>query len=121
MNTIFWITQLVLALVFLAHGLLFLFPPDAVRKRKKQLTFPAGFMTFIYVAEILAAFGLTLPGLTGIGTWLTPLAAAGLVPIMVGAVVQHLSRREIGPSIVTAVLLVLAVLVAYARWFVIPL
>ncbi len=47
--------------------------------------------------------------------------AHGLVPIMGGAVVFHLSRREIPPALVTITLLALAVLVACTRWFVIPL
>lgn len=121
MNTFLWILQAMLAFAFLAHGLLFLFPPAAVREIKKQLTLPTGFMRFIYVAEILAAFGLTLPGLTGILPWLTPLAATGLTIIMVGAVVFHLSRRETAPVFVTAVLFALAAFVAFMRWFVIPL
>ena len=121
MNTFVWIVQGLLAAVFLAHGLLFLFPPQAVRKIKKQNPLPEGFMLFIYVAEIVAPFGLILPGLTGILPWMTPLAAAGLMPIMAGATVFHASRREIPPVIVTAVLLGLAALVAYARLFVIPM
>jgi uncharacterized protein YjeT (DUF2065 family) len=121
MNTILWITQIVLAFVFLAHGLLFLFPPEAVRKIKKQSPFPAGFMHFISVAEVLAAFGLTLPGLTRILPWLTPLAATGLVPIAAGAFVFHILRREVPPALVTVVLFALAVFVALTRWFVIPL
>ncbi len=52
MNTFVWIVQGLLAAVFLAHGLLFLFPPEAVRKIKKQNPLPEGFMLFIYVAEI---------------------------------------------------------------------
>lgn len=120
-GTTLWVAQGVLALAFLAHGLLFLFPPEAVRKIKKQSPFPDGFMRFIYVAEILAAFGLILPGLTGLLPWLTALAAAGLAPIMVGASVFHLSRREMPPLVVTALLFVLAVSVASVRWFVVPL
>lgn len=120
-NTTFWVAQVVLASAFLAHGLLFLFSPEAVRKIKKQLPFPEGFMRFVYVAEVLAAFGLVLPGLTGLLPWLTPLAAAGLAPIMAGAAVFHLSRREIPPLVVTAVLFALAVSVAGVRWFGIPL
>jgi hypothetical protein len=92
-----------------------------MRKIKEQSPFPAEFMGFIHVAEGLAALGLTLPGLTGLLPWLTPLAAAGLVPIKCGAVPFHLSRREVAPAMVTAVLLALAAFVAYARWFVIPL
>jgi uncharacterized membrane protein YphA (DoxX/SURF4 family) len=120
MNIFLWVVQMMLAFAFLAHGLLFLFPPEAVREIKKQLPFPAGFMRFIYVAENLAALGLTLPGLTGTLPPLTPLAAAGLAIIMGGATVFHLSRKETAPAIVTAVLLALAVLVACTRWFVIP-
>ena len=121
MNTFSWVMQAVLAVVFLAHGLTFLFPPAAVRKILKQMPFSTGFLRFICVAEILAAFGLTLPGLTGIPPSLTPLAAAGLVPIASGAALFHLSRREMPPALVTTVLFALAVFVACARWFVIPL
>lgn len=78
-------------------------------------------MRLVFAAEILAAFGLILPGLVGVLPSLTALAAAGLVPIMIGAVVLHTSRKEVPPAIVTAVLLVLAVLVAGGRWLVIPL
>ncbi len=121
MNTSLWVAQVMLASAFPAHGLLFLFPPSAVRDIKKQMPFSATFLRFICVAEILAAFGLTLPGWTGILPWLTPLAAVGLVPIMCGAAVFHLSRRETAPALVTATLLALAALVACTRWLVIPL
>lgn len=121
MNTLLWVVQAILAFVFLAHGTLFLFPPEAVRKIKKQSPFPAGLMQFVYAAEALAAPGLILPGLTGLLPGLTPLAAAGLLPIAGGAVAFHLSRREIPPAIFTAVLFALAVFVAYARLFVMPL
>ncbi len=121
MNTILWAAQAMLALAFLAHGLLFLFPPAALREMPKQMPFPAAFSKFIFIAESLGAVGLFLPGSTGILPWLTPLAAAGLVPIAAAAAVYHLSRREIPPAVVTTVLSVLAVFVAYARWVVIPL
>jgi hypothetical protein len=121
MNTFSWVSQAVLAFVFLAHGLLFLFPSEAVRKIKRHSPLPERFMRFVYVAEVLAAFGLTLPALTGLLPWLTPLAAAGLAPIMFGAAALHLSRREISSTVVTTMLLALAVLVAGARWFVVPL
>ena len=121
MNTILWIAQVVMALAFLTHGLLFLFPPPALRKLKKQMPFPAAFSDFIFVAESLGAMGLILPGLTGILPWLTPLAAAGLAPIAGGAAVFHLTRRELPPLVTTFMLFALAVFVAYARWSVLPL
>lgn len=64
---------------------------------------------------------MILPGLTGIGPRLTPLAAAGLVVVMVGAIVFHIARAEyvfIGSN---AMLLVLAAFVAYGRWRLVPL
>jgi hypothetical protein len=114
MNTVLWMAQVVLALAFLAHGLVFTFPPEAIRKIKKQSPLPAGFMGSIYAAESLGA-------LTGLLTWLTPLAAAGLVPIAAGAAVFHASRREVPPAVFTAVLFALAAFVACARLFVAPL
>ncbi|HEV2742131.1 MAG TPA: DoxX family protein [Rubrobacter sp.] len=121
MNTLLWAAQVALAVTFLAHGLLFLFPLEAVRKIKRQSPLPEGFMRFVYVAEVLAAFGLTLPALTGLFPWLTVLAAAGLASIMVGAAALHLSRRETSSTVVTTMLLALAVLVTYSRLFVVPL
>src|SRR3712207_5541368 len=121
MNTFLWVTQAVLAFVLVAHGLVFLFPPAAVRKIKKQMPFPEAFSRFISSAEILAAFGLVLPGWTGLLPWLTPLAATGQTIIMGGAVVFHLSRRELPPALITTILFVLVAFVAYARWVVIPL
>ena len=121
MNTFLWVTQAALAFVFLTHGLLFLFPPEAVRKIKKQSPFSEALSRFISSAEILVAFGLVLPGWTGLLSWLTPLAAAGQTIIMGGAVIFHLSRREMPLALLTTVLFALVALVAYARWFVIPL
>jgi hypothetical protein len=70
--------------------------------------------------EVLGAFGVILPALTGILPWLTPLAALGLVLTMVGAALTHLGRAEYGPIAVTAVLLVMEAFVAYGRFFVLP-
>jgi hypothetical protein len=120
MDVFAWVVQAMLASVFLAHGLLFLFPSPAVQEIRKQLPFSVGFMRSIYAAEVLAAPGLILPTLTGILPWLTPLAAIGLVPIMGGAVVFHLSRREIVSAIFAAVLLALASFVALVRWSAFP-
>jgi VIT1/CCC1 family predicted Fe2+/Mn2+ transporter len=80
-----------------------------------------GFRRFIGVAEWLGAAGLVLPGLTSILPWLTPLAAAGLMIVTVGAVVYHLSRREPHGAIFASIWFVLAALVAYMRWLVLPL
>lgn len=73
------------------------------------------------VAEILGGLGLILPGLTGIRPELTVAAAGGLLLVMLGAVVFHVSRGEI-PSIVTNVVnAVVMAYIAYGRLRLAPL
>jgi uncharacterized membrane protein YdjX (TVP38/TMEM64 family) len=79
------------------------------------------FRLFIGVAEVLAAIGLTLPGLTRILPWLVPVAAAGLMIVMIGAVTLHLSRGEVSSAISTAILFSVLTFVAYMRWRVRPI
>ena len=121
MNTILGAAQVALALVFLAHGLLFLFQPEPLRKPTKGMPFSTAFLRFICAAEVLGALGLVLPGLTGILPWLVPLAAAGLMPVAGWAAVFHRSRGEAPPMAITAALFVLASFVARVRLFVVPL
>jgi len=80
-----------------------------------------GFRMFIGVAELLAAVGLVLPGVTHILPWLTALAAAGLMIVMGSATILHVFRGEIGNAISAAVLFVLVTVVAYMRWKVKPI
>ena len=120
MNIALWLLQVLLALAFLAHGLMFLFPsPELEVLMDASLWKP--FRLFLGVAEVAAGIGLVVPGLTRIKPWLVPLAAALLLPIMVGATVLHVWRAEYGSSITTAVLLALLALVAYARSRMLPI
>lgn len=79
------------------------------------------FRIFIGIAELLAAAGLILPGVTRILPGLTAWAAAGLMIVVGSATVLHLSRGETGNAIYTAVLFVLVTFVAYMRWKIIPI
>ena len=65
MNITLWVVQVLLALAFLAHGLMFLLPPPEIAAQMNA-TLPRWFQLFLGVAEVLAAVGLTLPGLTRI-------------------------------------------------------
>ena len=120
MNIALWVLQILLALVFLAHGLLLLAPPAHMIELMNQSMRPA-FRIFIGAAEVLAAVGLTLPGITRIMPGLISLAAAGLMVVMIGATVFHIMRNEISGAITTAVLLAMATCVAYMRWKVKPI
>jgi uncharacterized membrane protein YphA (DoxX/SURF4 family) len=120
MNIALWILQVLLAVYFLWHGWLFVAPPAEMAEMMNSFIDP-GFRIFIGVAELLAAAGLILPGLTRILPWLTPLAAAGLMIVTASATVLHLSRGETGSAISAAVFFVLVTLVAYMRWKVNPI
>lgn len=120
MNIILWIVQVLLALVFFAHGGFLVAPPaEMVAMIDAQLT--PGFRIFLGVAEILAAIGLLAPGITRIMPWLTPLASAGLMIVMGSATVLHLVRGEISSTVSTTILFALVTLVAYMRWKVRPI
>ena len=120
MNMVLWVLQALLALAFFAHGCLLLFPPASI-VAQMNASLPRWFQLFIGVAEILAAVGLTLPGLTRIQPWLVSAAAAGLMIVMICATVFHLARGEVTSAITTVVLLAMATFVAYMRWRVAPI
>ena len=115
-----WIVQGLLALVFLFAGGMKLVLP--LEELTKDMPLPGLFLRFIGVAEVLGALGLILPGLLRIRPGLTPLAAAGLVIIMIGATVAH-ARRPWGASqaLIPLVVGLLAAFVAYGRWRLAPL
>jgi hypothetical protein len=113
-TTRLWIAQTVLAAVFLSAGLMKLIMPADVLAAQSHL--PAAFMKFIASCETLGAIGLIVPGLTRIRTELTPIAAAGLVIIMTGAVVVSLIQGLGAAAILPAVVGTLATYVARGRW-----
>jgi putative oxidoreductase len=120
MNIVLWVVQILLAAAFLAHGLMLLFPPASLLDLiNASMGRPLRFI--IGVAEVLAASGLTLPGITRFMPTLVAWAAAGLIPIMIGATVFHIQRNEISSACTTFILLVLATFVAYMRWKVLPI
>jgi hypothetical protein len=120
MNGLLWVLQGLLALAFFAHGVLFLVPPAEVA-RQMAAVIPRWFQLFLGVAEVLAAIGLTLPGITRIRPSLISWAAGGLMIVMVGATVLHAGRGETSSAITTAILFVLLTFVAYMRWKVRPI
>jgi uncharacterized membrane protein YphA (DoxX/SURF4 family) len=120
LNIALWALQVLLAAAYVAHGWMMVSPPaELVTMMNEQLG--EGFRLFIGVAELLAAAGLILPGITRILPWLTALAAAGLMIVMSSATVLHVLRGENGSAVSAAVLFVLVTIVAYTRWKVQPI
>jgi uncharacterized membrane protein YphA (DoxX/SURF4 family) len=120
MNIVLWILQILLAVAFFAHGWLFLSPP-AHLVEQMNASLPRWFQLFVGIAEVLAAVGLTLPGITRILPWLVTWAAGGIMIVMVSATGFHLARGENSSAAITLVLLAMATFVAYMRHRVVPI
>jgi hypothetical protein len=120
MNVVLWIIQGLLAALFLfAGGSKFVMPPEVLTAGPPAL--PLLFIRFIGVCEVLGAIGLILPSLLRIRTGLTPLAAAGLVIIMMGATVVTVIGFGAAMALVPLIVGALAATVAYGRWRLSPI
>lgn len=127
MNTLLWILQGVLAAMMFMPGFLKLTNNNAglIQKGNGRMDWAEDVsesnMKIIGVLEVLAAFGLILPLLLGIFTWLTPLAALGVAFTMLGAISLHVKRKDgmkaIAPNII---IIVLALVVLYGRFELFP-
>jgi uncharacterized membrane protein YphA (DoxX/SURF4 family) len=113
-----WIVQVLLALLFLFAGAMKFIMP--IEEMTKDIQLPAAFLRFIGVAEIVGAIGLIVPSLLRIRPRLTPLAALGLVIIMIGATVLSLMIGGVVMALMPFVIGLLAAFVAYGRWKLAP-
>ncbi len=112
-GAILWTIQGALAVLYAFAGAMkFVLP---VAEMTKQIPFPGAFLHFIGACELLGAAGLILPGLLHIHEELTPLAATGLVVIMIGAVVVTVATMGVLPALFPFVVGCLAAFVAYGR------
>ena len=112
-----WTVQLLLAALYLFAGGFKAFGPAEMLMQNGggPVQFPLAFIRFIGYCELAGALGLILPTLLRIQPRLTPLAASGLVIIMIGAVVVTIMGGSIAGAIVPAIVGVLAAIVAYNR------
>ena len=115
-----WIVQGLLALLFLFAGGMKLVLPLEKLTGPMPIPLPGLFLRFIGVAEVLGAIGLILPGLLRIRPGLTPLAASGLVIIMIGATVVTLAGGDVTSALIPLVVGLLSAFVAYGRWRLAP-
>jgi uncharacterized membrane protein YphA (DoxX/SURF4 family) len=113
MNRFLWAIQILLALLFLYTGTSKLMM-SSEQLGQQMPSLSGGFLHFVAVCEILGALGLVLPRLLKTAVWLTPLAAALLVIIMIGATVETLPA---GPIVALPIVTgLLCILVAWGRW-----
>lgn len=123
MNIALWVAQVALAAAFGMAGVMKTTQPISrlAASMKWPGDIPPWLVRFIGTAEALGAIGLIAPALTGIATWLVPLAGLGLAVVMLLASGFHIRRGEAKIVPMNAVLLILAAFVAYGRWIVAPL
>ncbi|RZS34456.1 DoxX-like protein [Herbihabitans rhizosphaerae] len=118
MNTFVWVLQILLAVAFLGAGLAKVITPRAKLAGPMPWVddFGDGSVKAIGGLEVLAALGLVLPAATKIAPVLTPLAAVGIGLLMIGAGMTHARRKEWSNLGANVGLLVLAGVIAWARF-----
>ena len=116
---VLWVLKGLLAALFLFAGVMKFVMP--IEEMTRDIQLPGWFLRFIGVAEICGALGLILPSLLKIRPGLTPLAAAGLVVIMIGATIISLMIGSVATAVMPLVVGLLAAFVAYGRWKLAPI
>lgn len=120
MTYILWIVQVLLSLTFLFAGSTkFLMTVEQMNSMAK-IPLPGLLIHFIGMCEILGAIGLILPWALGIKPKLTPIAACGLVIIMIGAVTLTVAGGDILPALFPLIVGLLAAFVAWGRFRMLP-
>jgi hypothetical protein len=122
MNIVLWIIQALLALLFLfAGGTKLVMSLDVLQKMAAEIHLTAMFLRFIGVVEVLGGLGLILPGLLKVKPGLIPIAAAGLLIIMIGAVALSIMGQGVAAGIFPLITGALCAFVAYGRTKLVPL
>ena len=119
MNIALWTVACLLAVAFLASGIMKLVQPRdklAASGMGWAEDFSPAAVKTIGALEILAAVGLVVPALLDVVPVLVPLASTGLALLMVGALIVHLRRRESPALVVNLALIALAGFVAWGRF-----
>jgi uncharacterized membrane protein YphA (DoxX/SURF4 family) len=120
MNIALWVIQALLAALFLFAGSMKLIMPFEEMMKQMPIPLPKWFVLFTGVVEMLGALGVILPWLLRIRTGLTPLAAVGLVIVMIGATIYTVAAGDIASALMPMVVGLLAAFVAYGRWRLTP-
>jgi uncharacterized membrane protein YphA (DoxX/SURF4 family) len=119
-NRLLWTAQSLTAVLFLFAGSMkFIIPAE--KMQQGPIILPIAFLHLIGVCECLGALGLILPGVLRISTWLTPLAAAGLTLIMIGATTISVLAMGVWAAIFPAVVGIITAWIAFGRNRVVPL
>jgi putative oxidoreductase len=121
-NISLWVVQVLLALAFGMAGIMKTTRPIAdLAKNMNWVADLPSLVRFIGASELAGAIGLLLPSLTRIAPRLTPLAAVGLVTVMILAAAFHISRGEFAMMPPSVILGLLSAFVAWGRFVKAPI
>jgi len=113
----YWILAGLLAVAYLGAGFMKTFrskPALAAAGMAWTDDFQPASVKLIGIAELLGAIGLILPMLLNVAPILSPIAAALLTLVMIGAVVVHVRRKEaFAPALVLTVLSAVAAVLGF--------
>ena len=116
MNLALWISAGLAAALLAASGLGKLTTPHArlIERFAWVQDFPDPAVKGIGLVDLIGAIGLIVPAAVNIAPGLVPIAAAGVVVLMIAAIVVHVRRSE--RPVINVALLLLAAFVAWGRF-----
>lgn len=117
MHKLTWVLQLFMGVYFVAIGIMHFIVPDGLPAQMAWMYDLSPTLHMVAgAAEIVGGLGLLLPSLTRIKPSLTPLAAVGLIVVMLGAAMWHIPRAEIVNVVTNVVVAALLGVIAYVRY-----
>jgi len=121
-NIVLWVLQVLAALLYISSGVMKAFMFDKVSADVPSFgALPRKAWTALGILELLCAIGLIVPDALHWHPQLTVLAAIVLAIESVVFVGVHVKYREVTPIVMSAVLGILMVLIAYGRTVLHPL
>jgi len=123
LNMALWTTQIILAGMLIMAGFMKSIMPIEQLSASLPWTkdVPVLLVRFIGISEFLGAMGLLLPSLLRIKPVLTPVAALGIIAIMVMAAIFHITRTEFSGVMFTLILALVAAFIGWGRWKKVPI
>ena len=122
MNIVLWVLQVLAALLYAASGVMKVFMFDKVSADVPSFgAMPRGAWTALGILELACSVGLIVPAALHWHPSLTVLAAGILAIESVVFIGVHVKYRETTPVIMSAVLGLLMVCIAYGRMVLLPI
>jgi uncharacterized membrane protein YphA (DoxX/SURF4 family) len=115
MDVVAWVLRVIVAIVFVLHGVLFAWQPPRARERiRDEMPITPFQVRLLGIAEVLGGIALVVLPAAGVLLPLAYAAAAGIAVVLIGATVMHFRKREVLTTIGTLLLLIALVIAVVA-------